>query len=46
LALGALSAGEERAFIRRLLRAHAENLPLLEMIEEREFRAFRTPIWF
>jgi Reverse transcriptase (RNA-dependent DNA polymerase) len=42
-ALAAIAAGEERALIRRLLRSHRENAPLLEMIEERHFSPFRVP---
>lgn len=41
LALTALDAREERAFVRRLLRAHAENAPLLELVEERHFEPFK-----
>lgn len=40
LALVALGAQEERPLIRRLLRSHPENGPLLELLEVRRFRPF------
>jgi hypothetical protein len=41
LAFTALHASEERAFVRKLLRSHPENAPLLQMIEDRNFEPFK-----